>query len=74
MQFRHRLWQNLAQLQNSRNDWPFRGATFCTTGLDNCATFEDVQRAAGHRDPSTAKLYDRRGYNPEKSASFFANY
>jgi len=25
-----------------------------------------------HRDPSTTKLYDRRGYNPEKAASFFA--
>jgi hypothetical protein len=24
--------------------------------------------------PSTTYLYDRRGYNPEKSASFFANY
>ncbi len=35
---------------------------------------EDVQSAAGHADPSTTKLYDRRGYNPEKSASFFANY
>ena len=34
---------------------------------------EDVQLAAGHADPSTTKLYDRRGYNPEK-ASFFANY
>ena len=28
----------------------------------------------GHRDPSTTKLYDRRGYNPEKAASFFATY
>jgi hypothetical protein len=25
-----------------------------------------------HRDPGTTKLYDRRGYNPEKAASFFA--
>jgi hypothetical protein len=33
-----------------------------------------VQKAAGHRDPSTTKLYDRRGYNPEKAASFFATY
>lgn len=49
-------------------------ATFITTALDNGASLEDVQRAAGHRDPSTTKLYDRRGYNPEKSASFFANY
>jgi hypothetical protein len=32
------------------------------------------QKAAGHRDPSTTKLYDRRGYNPEKAASFFATY
>src|SRR2546426_12713451 len=38
------------------------------------ARMEDVQSAAGHADPSTTKLYDRRGYNPEKSASFFANY
>jgi site-specific recombinase XerD len=49
-------------------------ATFITTALDNGASLEDVQRAAGHADPSTTKLYDRRGYNPEKSASFFANY
>lgn len=27
-----------------------------------------------HADPVTTKLYDRRGYNPEKSASFFAIY
>jgi hypothetical protein len=27
-----------------------------------------------HADSSTTKLYDQRGYNPEKSASFFANY
>ena len=26
------------------------------------AMFEDVQKAAGHRDPSTTKLHDRRGY------------
>jgi len=49
-------------------------ATFITTALDNGCNLEDVQRAAGHADPSTTKLYDRRGYNPEKSASFFANY
>jgi hypothetical protein len=35
---------------------------------------EDVQKAAGLRYPSTAKLYDRAGYNPEKAASFFATY
>ena len=49
-------------------------ATFITTALENGCSLEDVQRAAGHREPSTTKLYDRRGYNPEKSASFFATY
>jgi integrase/recombinase XerD len=49
-------------------------ATFITTALENGAQPEDVQKAAGHRDPSTTKLYDRRGYNPEKTASFFATY
>jgi len=49
-------------------------ATFITTALENGAQLEDVQRAAGHRDPSTPKLYDRRGYNSEKAASFFATY
>lgn len=36
-------------------------ATFITTALENGAQLEDVQKAAGHRDPSTTKLYDRRG-------------
>jgi integrase/recombinase XerD len=49
-------------------------ATFITTALENGAQLEDVQKAAGHRDPSTTKLYDRRGYNPEKAASFIATY
>ena len=49
-------------------------ATFITTALENGAQLEDVQKAAGHRDPSTTKLYDRRGYNPEKATSFFATY
>jgi hypothetical protein len=35
-------------------------ATFITTALENGAKLEDVQKAAGHRDPSTTKLYDRR--------------
>jgi integrase len=38
-------------------------ATFITTALDNGASLEDVQSAAGHADPSTTKLYDRRGYH-----------
>ena len=49
-------------------------ATFIITALENGAQLEDVQKAAGHRDPSTTKLYDRRGYNPGKAASFFATY
>ena len=49
-------------------------AIFITTALENGAQLEDVQKAAGHRDPGTTKLYDRRGYNPEKAASFFATY
>jgi integrase/recombinase XerD len=49
-------------------------ATFITTALENGAQLQDVQKAAGHRDPSTTKLYDMRGYNPEKAASFFATY
>jgi integrase/recombinase XerD len=31
-------------------------ATFITTALENGASLEDVQKAAGHRDPSTTKL------------------
>ena len=46
-------------------------ATFITTALENGAQLEDVQKAAGHRDPSTTKLYYRWGYNPAKAASLF---
>jgi integrase/recombinase XerD len=49
-------------------------ATFITTALANGASLEDVQAAAGHANADTTKVYDKRGYNPEKSASFFANY
>jgi hypothetical protein len=42
--------------------------TFITAALENGAQFEDVEKAAAHRDPSTTKLYDRRGYNPEEAA------
>jgi site-specific recombinase XerD len=49
-------------------------AAFITTALENGAQLKDVQKAAGHRNPGTTKLYDRRGYNPEKAASFFATY
>lgn len=49
-------------------------ATFVTTALENGCPLEDVHQAARHSEPGTTKLYDRRGYNPEKSASFFATY
>jgi hypothetical protein len=49
-------------------------ATFISTTLENRANLEDVQKAAGHRDPNTTKVYDRRGYNPEKATRFFATY
>jgi hypothetical protein len=49
-------------------------ATFITTALENGAQLEDVQSAAGHRDPSTTKLYDRRGYNPEKRRASLLHY
>jgi len=48
-------------------------ATFITTTLENGSPLEE-QRAAGHSDPGTTKLYDRRGFDPERGASFFANY
>jgi hypothetical protein len=41
-------------------------ATLITTSLENGATL-DVPRAAGHAEPGTTKLYEGRGYNPEKS-------
>jgi hypothetical protein len=49
-------------------------ATLNPTALGNGAQLEDVQKTAGHRDPGMTKLYDRRGYNLEKAASFFATH
>jgi site-specific recombinase XerD len=49
-------------------------ATLITKVLETGAQLEDVQKGAGHPVPSTTKLYDRRGYNPKKAASFFATY
>lgn len=49
-------------------------ATSITTAFENGAQLEDVQKATAHRDPSTTELDERRGYNPEKAASFFATY
>ena len=70
MHIKQGAWQGLERGYAAHAMW----AAFITTALDNGASLEDVQSAAGYADPSTTKLYDRRGYNPEKSASFFANY
>jgi len=35
---------------------------------------DGMRRSQVSQRPGTTKLYDRRGYNPEKSASFFATY
>jgi hypothetical protein len=43
-----------------------------TTAFESGAQLEDVQKAAGHRDLGTTKLYDPRGYNPENA--FLATY
>ncbi|WP_420608333.1 tyrosine-type recombinase/integrase [Novosphingopyxis sp.] len=45
-------------------------ATFITTALETGAQLEDVQKAAGHRDPSTTKLYDRRRYISRRLQAF----
>ena len=49
-------------------------ATFATTALENKCPLEDVQKTLGHVDSRTTKLYDKRGDNSERSATFFANY
>ena len=49
-------------------------ATFATTALENKCPLEDIQRTLGHADSRTTKLYDKRGDDPERSATFFANY
>ncbi len=49
-------------------------STFITTALANGAALEDVQRDCGHSDPTTTLMYDRRGFDPERSAAFFATY
>jgi integrase/recombinase XerD len=68
-----RKYAGLLGLDNGYSAHSMR-ATFITTALSNGASLEDVQRDVGHADPTTTKLYDRRGHNPEKSASFFAMY
>jgi hypothetical protein len=41
-------------------------ATFITSWAPFSGAVEDVQKAAGHRDPGTTKLYDRRGVQPRE--------
>jgi hypothetical protein len=43
-------------------------------GAGRLRSIKEVQRAAGRAGVTTTNLYDRRGYNPEKSATFFASY
>ena len=45
-------------------------ATFITTTLATAASLEEVR----HAQLNTAKVYDRRGGNLERSPNFFANY
>lgn len=49
-------------------------ATFITTALDKGAALEDVQAAAGHADPSTTKLYDRRRNHASRLATMYVDY
>ena len=69
--FKH--WAKKAGLPPDLSSHSMR-ATFITRALDNGASMEDVQEAVGHAHSSTTQLYDRRGYNPERSASNFASY
>ena len=49
-------------------------ATFAKMAMENKFPLEDVQKTLGHMDSRTTKLYDKRGDNPERSATFIANY
>jgi integrase/recombinase XerD len=64
-----RKYAAIVGLDNGYSDHSIR-ATFITTALNNGASLEDVQRDVGHADPSTTKLYDRRGHNPRSQPPF----
>lgn len=49
-------------------------ATFITHALKSGAKLEHVQQTVGHAHISTTQGYDRSNFEPEKSATFFANF
>lgn len=49
-------------------------STFITHALKSGAKLEHVQQTVGHADPSTTQGYDRNNFDPEQSATFFANF
>ncbi len=69
--FKH--WCKVANLPANYSSHSMR-ATCATQALNNGASLEQVQELLGHAHSSTTSLYDRRGYSPERSASFFATY
>jgi integrase/recombinase XerD len=68
-----RKYAHVARLDHSYSAHSMR-ATFINTALNNGASPEDVQWDVGHVNPTTTKLYGRRGHNPEKAAAFFSVY
>jgi integrase/recombinase XerD len=48
-------------------------ATFITTALKMERNWKTYKKPLGIATRAT-KMYDRRGYNPEKAASFFATH
>jgi hypothetical protein len=64
------------QYDPSKGEWamldlPVRGTEIRHVWGGAMGSANDVQKAAGHRDPGTTKLYDRRGYNPEKAVATY---
>lgn len=48
--------------------------TFITAALEAGAPIENVQESVGHADISTTRLYDKRRFKPEQSASRIVHY
>lgn len=49
-------------------------STFITHALTSGAKLEHVQQTVGHAHLATTQGYDRSNFDPEKSATFFANF